>query len=204
MSIFTLAISCLTTSNLLWFVDLTFQVPMQYCSLQHRTFLLSPVTFTTGYCFCFGSIPSFFLELFLHWSPVHVGHLLTWGDHCLFTLFIFVYFPDFLASQFQYFMNGFSTGDDGLREPSTSMKSCFLHELWEFLKADTFLRKHFMACLTIYKAGEPIQEANAWAAPNKQDIFELRKFYGRIFFFFFFLVECGDQLQRLRKVLTVI
>ena len=22
------------------------------------------------YCFCFGSIPSFFLELFLHWSPV--------------------------------------------------------------------------------------------------------------------------------------
>ena len=23
-----------------------------------------------GYCFCFGSIPSFFLELFIHWSPV--------------------------------------------------------------------------------------------------------------------------------------
>ena len=43
---------------------------MQYCSLQHRTLLLSPVTPTTGYCFCFGSIPSFFLELFLHWSPV--------------------------------------------------------------------------------------------------------------------------------------
>ena len=32
--------------------------------------LLSPVTSTAGYCFCFGSIPSFFLELFLHWSPV--------------------------------------------------------------------------------------------------------------------------------------
>ena len=43
---------------------------MQYCSLQHRTLLLSPVTSTTGYCLCFGSIPSFFLELFLHWSPV--------------------------------------------------------------------------------------------------------------------------------------
>ena len=43
---------------------------MQYCSLQHRTLLLSPATSTTGYCFCFGSIPSFFLELFLHWSPV--------------------------------------------------------------------------------------------------------------------------------------
>ena len=51
-------------------MDLTFQVPMQYCSLQHRTLLLPPVTFTTGCCFCFGSIPSFFLELFLHWSPV--------------------------------------------------------------------------------------------------------------------------------------
>ena len=36
----------------------------------HQTLLLSPVTSTTGYCFCFGSIPSFFLELFLHWFPV--------------------------------------------------------------------------------------------------------------------------------------
>ena len=34
----TLAISCLTTSNLPWFTDLTFQVPMQYCSLQHQDF----------------------------------------------------------------------------------------------------------------------------------------------------------------------
>ena len=38
--------------------------------LQHWTLLLSPVTSTAGYCFCFGSIPSFFLELFLQWSPV--------------------------------------------------------------------------------------------------------------------------------------
>ena len=70
MSMFTLAISCLTTSNLYWFMDLIFQVPMQYCSLQHQTLLLSPVTSKDGYCFCFGSIHSFFLELFLHWSPV--------------------------------------------------------------------------------------------------------------------------------------
>ena len=66
----TLAISCLTTSNLLWFMDLTFQVPMQYCSLQHWTVLLSWVPPTTGCCFYFGSIHSFFLELFLHWSLV--------------------------------------------------------------------------------------------------------------------------------------
>ena len=43
---------------------------MHYCSLQHRTLLLSPVTSTTGCCFFCGSIPSFFLWLFLHWSPV--------------------------------------------------------------------------------------------------------------------------------------
>ena len=35
---FTLAISCVITSNLPWFMDLTFQVPMQYCSLQHWTY----------------------------------------------------------------------------------------------------------------------------------------------------------------------
>ena len=70
MLMFPLAISCLSTSNLPWFMDLTFQVPMKYCSLQHHTLLPSPVTSTTGCCFCFGSISSFFVELFLHWSPV--------------------------------------------------------------------------------------------------------------------------------------
>ena len=58
MSMFTLAISCLTTFNLPWFMDLTFQVPMQYCYLQHRTLIPSPVTSTTGHCFCFGFILS--------------------------------------------------------------------------------------------------------------------------------------------------
>ena len=66
---FTLAISCLTTSNLPW-MGLTFQVPTQYCSLKHQTLLPSPVTSTTGRCFRFGSVSSFFLELFLHSSPV--------------------------------------------------------------------------------------------------------------------------------------
>ena len=67
---FTLAISCLTTSNLPWFMDLTFQVPLQHYSLQHRTLLLSPITSTTGCCFYFGSVSSFFLELLVHSSPV--------------------------------------------------------------------------------------------------------------------------------------
>ena len=95
MSILTLALSCLTTSNLPWFMDLKFQVPMQYCSLQHQTLLPSPVTSTTGYCFCFGSIPSFFLELFLHWSPVAYWASTNLGSSslsvlsfCLFILFM--------------------------------------------------------------------------------------------------------------------
>ena len=43
---------------------------MQYCCLKHRTLLPSPVTSTTGCCFCFGSVSSFFLELVFHCSPV--------------------------------------------------------------------------------------------------------------------------------------
>ena len=39
---FTLAISCLITSSLPWFLNLTFQVPMWYCSLQHWTLLSLP------------------------------------------------------------------------------------------------------------------------------------------------------------------
>ena len=73
-----LAIFCLTTSNLPWFMDLTFQVPMHYCSLQHQTLLPSTVTSTAGHYFCFGSVSSFFLELFLHSSPVAY-----WGTYWL-------------------------------------------------------------------------------------------------------------------------
>ena len=51
MLMFILAISYLTTSNFPWFMELTFQVSMQYCSLQHRTLLPSPVTSTTDCCF---------------------------------------------------------------------------------------------------------------------------------------------------------
>ena len=45
---FTLAVYCLTTFTLPWFMDLPFQVRMQYCSLQHRTLLPLPVISTTG------------------------------------------------------------------------------------------------------------------------------------------------------------
>ena len=63
MSVFTFAISCLTTSNLLWFMDLTFQVPMQHCSLQHQTWLSPPDTSTAERGFRFVTAASFSLEL---------------------------------------------------------------------------------------------------------------------------------------------
>jgi len=44
MLMFTLAISCLTTSNWPWFMELTFQIPMKYHSLQHQTLPPAPVT----------------------------------------------------------------------------------------------------------------------------------------------------------------
>ena len=81
MLMFSLTISCLTISNVRWFTDLTFQVPMQYCSLQkHQTLLPSPVTSTTGRCFCFSSVSSVFLELLLYsspivyWAPTNLGN----------------------------------------------------------------------------------------------------------------------------------
>ena len=88
-----------TELNFLWFIYLTFQVLMQYCSLQHWTLLPLPVRSTTGYFFffffCFGSISSFFLELFPHsspvtfWTPTDLGNLsFNFISFCLFILFM--------------------------------------------------------------------------------------------------------------------
>ena len=95
MSMFTPAIPCLTTSNLPWFMHQTFQVPMQYYFLQHQTLLPLPVTSTTRHCFHFGSVSSFFLELFLHSSPMaycaptNLGSSSFSGvSFCLFILFL--------------------------------------------------------------------------------------------------------------------
>ena len=69
--------------------------PLQYCSIKHWTLLLLPVTSTTGCCSCVGSVYSFFLELFLHWSPVAYWAPTNLGSSyfsvlsfCLFILFM--------------------------------------------------------------------------------------------------------------------
>ena len=74
-------------------MDLTFQVPTQYCPLEHWTLLPSPVTSTTECCFCFGSGSSLFLEYFFTVLQQHIGHLLTWGVHFSVSyLFTFLYY----------------------------------------------------------------------------------------------------------------
>ena len=102
MSIFTLVISCLTTSNLPWFMDLTFKVPKQYCSLLHWTLLPLPVTSTTGHCFHFGSISSFFLELFLHSSPGAYWALTDLGStsFSIISFFLFILFMGFSRQEY--------------------------------------------------------------------------------------------------------
>ena len=102
MLTFTLAISCLTTSNLPWFMDLAFQVPMQYCSLQHRILLPSPVTSTTGFRFYFGPLSSFFLELFLYpspvayWVPADLGS----SSFCILSFCLFILFMGFSRQEY--------------------------------------------------------------------------------------------------------
>ena len=93
MLMFTLAISCLTTSNLPWFMDLTFQVPMQDCSFFQHTFTqTSPLL---GLVSALAQPLHFFLELLLcsipvaYWAPTDLGvHISVSYLFCLFILFM--------------------------------------------------------------------------------------------------------------------
>ena len=136
MSMFTLAISCLTTSNLSWFMDLTFHVPMQYCSLQHQTLLLSPVTSTTGCCFCFGSVSSFFLELFPHsspvayWAPTDLGS----SSFSVISFFLFILFMGFWRQEHKLVCHLFFLVDHIWSELSTMTRLSWvaLHSMAQF------------------------------------------------------------------------
>ena len=78
MLMFSCALSCLTTSSLPWFMDLTFQILMQYCSLQHPTLLSLYFHIHNEAPLHFGPATSFFLELLVtalcsspvaYWTP---------------------------------------------------------------------------------------------------------------------------------------
>ena len=72
MTMFNISI-CIITFSLPWFMEQTFQVPIQYGSLQPQILLSPQDTSTTEHCFCVVPEVSFFLELLiiaLHSSPV--------------------------------------------------------------------------------------------------------------------------------------
>ena len=82
MSMSTLAISSLTMSDIPWFMDLTFQVPMEDCSLQCQTWFSPP---DTNRLFHFGPAISLLLELVvialcsspvIYWIPSNLGVLI--------------------------------------------------------------------------------------------------------------------------------
>ena len=72
-----------------WFIDLTFQASVQYCSSQRQTLLPSPATATVGCCFRFGSASSFFFILinYFNWRLITLQYrggfclTLTWITH---------------------------------------------------------------------------------------------------------------------------
>ena len=100
MSTFTLVISCLTTSNLPWFMDLTFHVPIKYCSLQRRTLLPSKSHPQLSVVF------ALVLSLHSFWSyfstdfQYHIRHLLTWGVHLSVSFCLFILFMEFSRQEY--------------------------------------------------------------------------------------------------------
>ena len=112
--------------------------------LQHQTLLPLPVTYTTGHCFRFGSISSFFLELFLHSSTVAFWAPTNLGSSSLSYLFAFSYCSwGSQARILKWFAISFSRGPHFVRtlhhDPSTlgggssgshTPTSVFLQLLW--------------------------------------------------------------------------
>ena len=83
--------------------------------------LPSPVTSTTGCCFCFGSGSSFFLELFLHcspvanWTPTDLGS----SSFSVLSFCLFILFMGFSRHEYWSGLPFLSPGDHILSELST-------------------------------------------------------------------------------------
>ena len=105
-------------------MDLTFQVPTQYCSLQHWILLSSPGTSTTEHHFRFASATFFFLELLanaLRTSPLAYWTLLDLEVSSS-SVISFLPFILFLGFSRQEYWSGFPfalPGDHVLSELST-------------------------------------------------------------------------------------
>ena len=105
MSMFTLTISCLTTSNSPWFMDLTFQIPMLFTASDFTSITSHIHSFLFFvYCFCFGSISSLFLVI----SPLISSSIL--GTYrpgeFIFQWLIFLTFHTVLGFSMQEYWSG--------------------------------------------------------------------------------------------------
>ena len=120
---FHFSISCLTMANLPWFMDLTFQVPMQYCSLQNQTLLSPPDTSMADHHSCFGPGSLFLLELLviaLYSSPVACWTLsVLWSTSGVVSFCLFIVSVDSLRQEYWSELTLLPPMDHNLSELST-------------------------------------------------------------------------------------
>ena len=147
------AIFCLTTLNLPWFIDLTFHAPMQYCSLQHHTLHPSSVTSTTERCFCFGTVSSFLMELFLHSSPVACQATINLV-HLSFSVIFFYLLILFMGFTWRVSFQMFKLVLEKAEEPEIKLPTSF-----GSLKQQESTEKHifllYWLCQSLWLCGSP-------------------------------------------------
>ena len=163
-------------------MNLTFQVPMQYCSLQHRTLLLSPVTSTTGwFFFCFGAISSFFLELVLHSSLVAYRAPTDLGSSSFSILsYLFILFMGFSRQEYWSGLPFPSPVDHILSDPSiiTHLSwvapQCMAHSFIELDKLWSmwsdwlvFCDRGFHSVCSLMERDKRLMEASWWVRVTK-------------------------------------
>ena len=150
---------------------------MQYCSLQLQTLLSSPDISTAGCCFCFGSVSSFFLELFLHWSPVAYWAPTDLGisSFSVLSFCLFILFMGFSRQEYWSDLPFPSPVDHILSELSTMTHSSWValygmaHSFTELDKAMvhvirlvSFLWLWFSVCLPSMEKDKRLMETSWW------------------------------------------
>ena len=103
MSTFTFAISCLTTSNLPWFIYLSFLCNIALYSIRSCFYHQSHPQL--GIVFVLAPFIHFFLELFLHWSPVAYWAPTGLGSSS-FSILLFCHFILFMEFSRQEYWSG--------------------------------------------------------------------------------------------------
>ena len=134
-------------------------------------------TSITGCCFCFGSISSVFLELFLHWSPVAYWAPTNLGSpsFSVLSFFLFILFMGFSRQEYWSDLPFPSPVNHILWELSTMTRLSWValhgmaHSFIELEKAVvhvirlvSFLWLWFSVCLSTDGEGYELMEASWW------------------------------------------